>query len=112
MAAARVILLPVLAPGARLALPIRLSVGARAPSAASELVALWGLLRKVLPRYGLRPAELLPVRKGKETISEYVGKYIEAGLVIGTHSWKGRRRVEFDRLAKTRRRTRGYARCG
>lgn len=65
------------------------------------MVALWSLLRKVLPRYGLGRAELLPIRKGKEAISEYVGKYLEAGLVIRKHSWKGCRRVEFDRRAKT-----------
>jgi hypothetical protein len=70
-------------------------------SAAPELVALWSFLRKVLPRYGLGRAELLPIRKGKEAIAEYVGKYLEAGLVIRKHSWKGCRRVEFDRRAKT-----------
>ena len=69
-------------------------------SAAPELVALWSLLRKVLPRYGLGRAELLPLRKGKEAISEYVGKYLEAGLTLRRHSWKGSRRVEFDRRAK------------
>jgi len=69
-------------------------------SAAPELVALWSLLRKVLPRYGLGRAELLPLRKGKEAISEYVGKYLEAGLTLRKHSWKGCRRVEFDRRAK------------
>lgn len=69
-------------------------------SAAPELVALWSLLRKVLPRYGLGRAELLPLRKGKEAISEYVGKYLEAGLTLRRHSWKGCRRVEFDRRAK------------
>ena len=69
-------------------------------SAAPELVSLWSLLRKVLPRYGLGRAELLPLRKGKEAISEYVGKYLEAGLVLRRHSWKGCRRVEFDRRAK------------
>jgi len=70
-------------------------------SAAPELVALWSLLRKVLPRYGLGRAELLPLRKGKEAISEYVGKYLEAGLTLRRHSWKGSRRVEFDRRAKS-----------
>ncbi|MBX3751082.1 MAG: hypothetical protein KF897_13430 [Opitutaceae bacterium] len=70
-------------------------------SAAPELFALWSLLRKVLPRYGLGRAELLPLRKGKEAISEYVGKYLEAGLQLRKHSWKGCRRVEFDRRAKT-----------
>ena len=69
-------------------------------SAAPELVAMWSLLRKVLPRYGLGRSELLPLRKGKEAISEYVGKYLEAGLVLRKHSWKGCRRVEFDRRAK------------
>ena len=69
-------------------------------SAAPELTALWSLLRKVLPRYGLGRAELLPLRKGKEAISEYVGKYLEAGLALRKHSWKGCRRVEFDRRAK------------
>jgi hypothetical protein len=69
-------------------------------SAAPELVSLWSILRKVLPRYGLGRAELLPLRKGKEAISEYVGKYLEAGLVLRRHSWKGSRRIEFDRRAK------------
>jgi hypothetical protein len=54
----------------------------------------------LLPRYGLGRAELLPLRKGKEAISEYVGKYLEAGLIFRKHSWKGCRRVEFDRRAK------------
>jgi hypothetical protein len=70
-------------------------------SAAPELVALWASLRKVLPRYGLGRAELLPIRKGKEAISIYVGKYLEGGLTLRRHSWKGCRRVEFDRRAKT-----------
>ena len=64
-------------------------------------MTLWALLRKVLPRYGLGRAELLPLRKCKEAISEYIGKYLEAGLVIRKHSWKGCRRVEFDRRNKT-----------
>ncbi len=70
-------------------------------SAAPELVAMWGALRKILPRYGLGRAELLPLRKGQEAISEYIGKYLEAGLTIRKHSWKGARRVEFDRRNKT-----------
>lgn len=69
-------------------------------STAPELAAMWPLLRKILPRYGLGRAELLPLRKGKEAISEYVGKYLEAGLTLRRHSWKGCRRVEFDRRAK------------
>lgn len=59
------------------------------------------MLRKVLPRYGLGRAELLPLRKCKEAISAYVGKYLEAGLAIRKHSWKGCRRVEFDRRNKS-----------
>ena len=69
-------------------------------SAALELVSLWSLQRKALPRYGLGRAELLPLRKGKEAISEYIGKYLEAGLILRRHSWKGCRRVEFDRRGK------------
>ena len=69
-------------------------------SAAPELVALWAVLRKVLPRYGLGRSELLPVRKGEQAIAAYVGKYLEGGLVLRKHSWKGCRRVEFDRRAK------------
>jgi hypothetical protein len=70
-------------------------------SAASEIVKLWSLLRKILPRYGLgRRSELLPLRKDAEAVSEYVGKYLEAGLTLRKHSWKGCRRIEFDRTAK------------
>ncbi len=70
-------------------------------SAAPELVMMWGLHRKVLPRYGLGDrAELLPLRKGEGAISEYIGKYLQGGLVLRRHSWKGCRRVEFDRRAK------------
>lgn len=70
-------------------------------SAAPELAALWAVLRRVLPRFRLGRAELLPLRKVGEAISAYVGKYLEAGLVIRKHSWKGCRRVEFDRRNKT-----------
>lgn len=69
-------------------------------STAPELVTLWQLHRKVMPRYGLGRFELLPIRKCKEAISEYIGKYLEAGLIIRKHSWKGCRRVEFDRRNK------------
>lgn len=69
-------------------------------SATPELVALWAQLRRTLPKYGLGRAELLPLRKIKEAISAYIGKYLEAGLVIRKHSWKGCRRVEFDRRNK------------
>lgn len=66
-------------------------------SAGVETVAVWKWLRKVLPKYGLGRAEFLPVRKGHEALSEYVGKYLEAGLQVRRHDWKGVRRVETDR---------------
>lgn len=44
--------------------------------------------------------EILQVRKGKDAISEYVGKYLEGGLALPRHSLKGCRRVEFDRRRK------------
>ena len=55
---------------------------------------------KCCPRYGLGRSELPPVRKGEQAIAAYVGKYLEGGLVLRKHSWKGCRRVEFDRRAK------------
>lgn len=55
-------------------------------STALELTAMCPLPRKVLPRYGLGRAELLPLRKAKEAISEYVVKYLEAGLTLRKHS--------------------------
>ena len=70
-------------------------------SAASELVALWRFLRNALPRYRLGRAEVLPLRKGEEAVAEYIGKYLDGGLAIRRHSWKGCRRVEFDRRAKS-----------
>jgi hypothetical protein len=66
-------------------------------SAGPETVAVWKRLRKVLPKYGLGRSEFLPVRKGHEALSEYVGKYLEAGLSLKRHNWKGVRRVETDR---------------
>lgn len=40
------------------------------------------------------------MRKGEAAIAAYVGTYLEGGLVIKKHSWKGCRRVEYDRRAK------------
>jgi len=68
--------------------------------AVPELVALWSLMRKVLPRYHLGRAEFLPLRKTQEAVAQYLGHYLEGGLVIRRHSWKGCRRVEFDRRSK------------
>jgi hypothetical protein len=69
-------------------------------SVAPELVALWAILRKVLPRYGLGRSELLPLRKEEEAVAEYIGKYLEGGLALKKHSWKGCRRIEADRRNK------------
>lgn len=69
-------------------------------SASPELVEMWAHLRKTLPKYGLGRSEILPMRKGPEQIAEYIGKYLEAGLTFRRHSWKGCRRVEFDRRGK------------
>lgn len=69
-------------------------------SASPELVQKWSYLRGVLKIYGLGRSELLPLRKNQEAVSEYIGKYLEAGLILKKHSWKGCRRIEFDRTLK------------
>ena len=66
-------------------------------SAPLAVRAIWKRLRDALPRYGLGRSEFLPMRKGAEALSEYVGKYLEAGLLIRRHDCKGIRRVETDR---------------
>jgi hypothetical protein len=66
-------------------------------SAPVQVREMWKRLRNTLPKYGLGRSEFLPVRKGKEALCEYVGKYLEAGLVFRVHGWKGARRVECDR---------------
>lgn len=58
-------------------------------AAAEGAPALWAGARR-----GASPPE------GQEAIAEYVGKYLEAGLALRKHAWKGCRRVEFDRRAK------------
>jgi len=64
---------------------------------------IWSLFRRVLPRkrngkgYGLGRAETLPIRKGEGQVSEYVSKYLESGLKLRRHEWKGCRRVEYSR---------------
>ena len=66
-------------------------------SAPLEVRAMWKRLRVMLPKYRLGRAEFLPIRKGAEALSEYVGKYLEAGLALRVHGWKGARRTECDR---------------
>jgi hypothetical protein len=58
---------------------------------------IWKLCRKTMPRYQLGRAEFLPIRKDAEAVSEYIGKYLEGGMQIRLHEWKGCRRVERDR---------------
>lgn len=65
-------------------------------SSAPETVALWKRLRKHREAYGLGRSEFVPVRK-LGAITEYIGKYLEAGIRIRIHGWKGARRVETDR---------------
>ena len=67
-------------------------------SAAPQLVKKWAELRAVskIAKYGLGRIELLPIRD-RTGVAVYVGKYLAAGLMIRKHSWKGCRRVEYDR---------------
>jgi hypothetical protein len=58
-------------------------------SAPLAVRAIWKRLREALPRYGLGRSEFLPMRKGSEALSVYVGKYLEAGLLIRRHDCKG-----------------------
>jgi hypothetical protein len=66
-------------------------------SAAPQTVALWGRMRKALPKYGLGRAEFLPLRKELEAVAQYLGKYLDASLMIRIDAWKGCRRIERDR---------------
>lgn len=65
-------------------------------SSAPEPLAVWRRLREHLADYGLGRSEFVPVRK-LGAITEYIGKYLEAGVRIRIHGWKGARRVETDR---------------
>ncbi len=66
-------------------------------SAPPQVRAMWKRLRKTLPRYGLGRSEFLPIRKGSEAISEYVGKYLDKAFGLRVDAWKGVRRFETDR---------------
>jgi hypothetical protein len=67
-------------------------------SAAVETVNKWAETRALVreKKYGFGRFELLPIRDNTG-VAEYVGKYLEAGFQIRRHSWKGCRRVEYDR---------------
>lgn len=66
-------------------------------SATQELRMVWSELREVCKRYGLGRSECLPFRKEAGAVANYVGKYLEGGLAFRRDSWKGARRVEYDR---------------
>lgn len=70
-----------------------------AESADPRLRALWRELREVCERYGFGRSEILPFRKGKEAVAEYIGGYLESGLEFRRPEWKGARRIEYDRQA-------------
>jgi hypothetical protein len=70
-----------------------------AESADPKLRALWRELREVCERYGFGRSEILPFRKGKEAVAEYIGGYLESGLEFRRPEWKGSRRIEYDRQA-------------
>jgi hypothetical protein len=66
-------------------------------STPSQTRELWSRLRNELPKYGLGRSEFLPIRKDGAQVGEYAGKYLEAGLKLRVHEWKGCRRVEYSR---------------
>ena len=66
-------------------------------SASPRLRELWKMLRESFPGYSLGRSELLPLRKGKEQIASYVGKYLQAGMMVKVLGWKGCRVVEYSR---------------
>lgn len=78
-----------------------------AESATPELRAIWSELRAVCERYGLGRSEMLPFRKEAGAVAHYVGKYLEGGLSYRRDSWRGARRVEYDR-----KESRTWKRCG
>lgn len=67
-------------------------------SAVPQLVEKWAELRGLAKagKYALGRTELVPIRD-QTGVAEYVGKYLAAGFLIRKHSWKGCRRVEYDR---------------
>ena len=69
-----------------------------AESAADSLRECWAELRSLCEQYGLGRSEFLPFRKGGGQLANYVGKYLEAGLIFKRDEWKGARRVEYDRI--------------
>ena len=78
-----------------------------AESAPKELRECWADLRRLCRRFGLGRSEFLPFRKESGAVAEYVGKYLEGGLTFRQDSWKGARRVEYDR-----KESRNWKACG
>lgn len=76
-------------------------------SATPELRGLWRELRKTCERYGLGRSEFLPYRKEAGAVANYVGGYLESGLMFRRDEWKGVRRIEYDRTESSK-----WKRCG
>ncbi len=57
-------------------------------SVPTETCEIWKLCRKTMQPYQLGRAEFLPIRKDKEAVSEYIGQYLESGMLIRLHAWK------------------------
>jgi hypothetical protein len=78
-----------------------------AKSATPELRAIWAELRKAGARHGLNRSECLPFRKEAGAVAHYIGKYLEGGLRYRRDTWKGSRRVEYDR-----KESKAWKKCG
>lgn len=73
-----------------------------AQSAPECLRECWHELREACAHYGLGRSEFLPLRKEAGAVANYIGKYLEAGLVYRRDEWKGARRVEYSRADSAR----------
>jgi len=66
-------------------------------TAPRQLRECWSELRSICKHYGLGRSELLPLRKCAGAVAHYVGAYLEGGFHYRRDSWKGARRIEYDR---------------
>lgn len=65
-------------------------------SMSPEHRAMWNLLRKQLPQYGLgNMMSLTPVREGPRAIACYFGKYLAKGIASRPEAWRNVRLVRF-----------------
>lgn len=68
-------------------------------SASPVLRSEWAWLRKTLPGYGFGRSELLPLRKDKDVVALYVGKYIAKSIGKREEKDKGIRLVRYSKGA-------------